>query len=281
VPKSSSGRSSFSHIVTLILLAALLVSGLRVSRTVSAATLRTWTGGHPPTALSSPTNWAGNVAPVAGDDLLFPAGPKRKSIRNNYPNGTTFNSLNFSGSNYNLRKNSLTLTGGINTSNSTGSNQISIPLQLNGAQAFTSTSVGSTLNLNGPINLNVNLLTFAGAGKTFAKGVISDSGALTKDGSGTLTLSANNSYSGVTTVAAGLLLVNGQQSSSPVVLTGGTLGGTGRVGSITGTSGAIKPGTAAAPGSVAPPAAAAPIRIVPWRGCHRACRRTARSSAAC
>ena len=69
-----------------------------------------------------------------------------------------------------------------------------------------------------------------------------------RDGSGTLTLSANNSYSGVTTVAAGLLLVNGQQSSSPVVLTGGTLGGTGRVGSITGTSGAIKPGTAAAPG---------------------------------
>ncbi len=78
--------------------------------------------------------------------------------------------------------------------------------------------------------------------------MISGSGGITKNGSGTLTLSANNTYTGVTTVAAGLLFVNGQQSSSPVVLTGGTLGGTGRVGSITGTSGAIKPGTAAAPG---------------------------------
>ena len=178
VPKSSSGRSSFSHIVSLLLLAALLVSGLRVSRTVSAATTRTWTGGHPPTALNSPTNWAGNVAPVAGDDLVFPTGVKRKSIRNNYPNGTSFNSLNFSGSNYNLRKNSLTLTGGINTSNTTGSNQISLPLQLNGAQAFTSTNVGSTLNLNGQIGLNGNLLTVAGAGKTSSIGVISGSGGI-------------------------------------------------------------------------------------------------------
>src|SRR4029079_3314960 len=49
-------------------------------------------------------------------------------------------------------------------------------------------------------------------------------------------------------VSGRLLPVNGQQSNSPVVLTGGTLGGTGRVGSITGTSGAIKPGTAAATG---------------------------------
>ena len=218
MPKSSSGKSSFSHIVTLILLAALLVSGLRVSRTVSAATLRTWTGGHPPTALSSPTNWAGNVAPVAGDDLLFPAGPKRKSIRNNYPNGTTFNSLNFSGSNYNLRKNSLTLTGGINSSNATGSNQISLPLQLNGAQAFTSTNVG-TLNLNGQIGLSGNLLTVTGPGKTSANGVISGTATsgITKNGSGTLTLSANNTYTGVTTVNGGLLLVNGQQYSLSTV----------------------------------------------------------------
>src|SRR4029434_5508969 len=138
------------------------VSGLRVSRTVSASTQRTWTGAHPPTALNNPSNWAGNVAPVDGDDLFFPAGIKRKSIRNNYPNQTSFNSLNFSGSNYNLKKNSLTLTGGINTSNLTGSNTISLPLGLDGAQAFTPSNGGTTLTLNGQLNLNGSLLTIAG-----------------------------------------------------------------------------------------------------------------------
>src|SRR3954466_13476022 len=97
---------SLSRSISFLLLAALLLAGLKVPTIAFAATQRTWSGGHPPTTLSSATNWIGNVVPVEGDDLLFPAGVKRKSIRNNYPNLTSFNSLNFSGSNYNLRKNS-------------------------------------------------------------------------------------------------------------------------------------------------------------------------------
>lgn len=238
-PNSTGASSRF---VSILLLAALLLTGLKLPTTAFAATQRTWTGAHPPTTLSSPGNWAGNVAPVEGDDLFFPAGIKRKSIRNNYPNLTSFSSLNFSGSNYNLRKNSLALTGGINTSNATGTNTISLPLRLDAAQAFTSGNSGTTLTLNGQLNLNGNLLTVTGAGNVVSNGVISNSGAITKNGTGTLTLSANNTYTGTTTLNAGTLLVNGSQSSSNVSVLGGVLGGSGRVGAITASGGSIRPG---------------------------------------
>jgi len=241
VSKSNLIKSS-SRFVSVLLLAALLLSGLKVPTIAFAATQVTWTGAHPPTALSNPANWLGNVAPAAGDDLFFPAGIRRKSIRNNYPNLTSFNSLNFSGSNYNLRKNSLTLTGGINTSNTTGTNLISLPLRLDGVQAFTSGISGTTLTLNGQLDLNGNVLTVTGAGNVTSNGVISSSGGITKSGSGTLTLGANNTYTGTTTMVAGSLLVNGSQSSSNVNLVGGILGGRGRVGAITGTGGSIRPG---------------------------------------
>jgi hypothetical protein len=120
VSRSKLAESSSVRLLSLLLLAAMLVSGLKVSTTDYAATQCTWTGGHPPTSLSSPSNWVGNVAPAAGDDLFFPSGVRRTSIKNNFPNQTSFNSLNLSGSNYNLKKNSVTLTGGINTSNPTG-----------------------------------------------------------------------------------------------------------------------------------------------------------------
>ncbi len=235
-------RRASSRSVSLLLVAALLLAGLQIPTIAFAATSRTWTGGHPPTTLSSPTNWAGSVAPVAGDDLFFPTGIKRKSIRNNYPNFTSFNSLNFSGSNYNLRKNSLALTGGINTSNSTGTNTISLPLRLDGAQTFTSGNSGTTLALNGQLNLNGSLLTVTGAGNVVSNGVISSAGAITKSGTGRLTLSANNTYTGTTTLNAGTLLVNGSQSGSSVSLAGGVLGGSGRVGAITASGGSIRPG---------------------------------------
>jgi T5SS/PEP-CTERM-associated repeat protein/autotransporter-associated beta strand protein len=73
---------------------------------------------------------------------------------------------------------------------------------------------------------------------------ISGNGTLSQLGAGTTTLSASNTYTGATTVAAGRLVVDGSIASSAVsVQNGGTLGGSGAVGSTTiDSGGTISPG---------------------------------------
>ncbi|QDU26437.1 Hemolysin, chromosomal [Anatilimnocola aggregata] len=57
-------------------------------------------------------------------------------------------------------------------------------------------------------------LTIGNASTTEIAGVISGSGSLTKQGAGTVTLGAANTYSGVTSITQGVLLVNGSLSNS-------------------------------------------------------------------
>lgn len=98
-------------------------------------------------------------------------------------------------------------------------------------------SSGATFDTNG------NAITLANA---FASG---STGAVTKIGAGSLTLAADNDYSGGTTVNVGTLLANAPTSStgsgSVVVNTGASLGGTGAIaGAANITSGAnLAPGT--------------------------------------
>ena len=71
---------------------------------------------------------------------------------------------------------------------------------------------------------------------------------LTKTGDGELLLSAANTYSGSTTVSAGSLIVNGDQSGATgvlSVLTNATLGGSGTIGGATTISGTLSPGNSA------------------------------------
>lgn len=79
-------------------------------------------------------------------------------------------------------------------------------------------------------------------------GIIQDGIRLTKDGPATLTLAYNCSYSGATTVEAGALLVNGNNSGANGAVTvknNATLGGTGTVGGSTTvqSGGILAPGT--------------------------------------
>jgi fibronectin-binding autotransporter adhesin len=101
-------------------------------------------------------------------------------------------------------------------------------------------TIGS-LEGSGNAFLGANSLTVGGnnANKTFS-GVIQDGGtgggtggSLTKTGTGTLTLTGANTYTGATTVNAGALFVNGSTSSSSAVTvnnSGTTLGGSGTIG---------------------------------------------------
>jgi len=82
-------------------------------------------------------------------------------------------------------------------------------------------------------------------GSTRFSGLIEGSGELRKFGTGTFELSGNNTYSGDTEVNAGVVLVNGSQSTSDVVVySSGTLGGIGTVGAIA-SSGTVAPGASA------------------------------------
>lgn len=90
------------------------------------------------------------------------------------------------------------------------------------------------------------LLTVGDGSDRTHSGVISQNagiGSLTKQGTGTLTLSGANTYTGATTVNAGLLNINGSSVSAVTVNTGGTLGGTGSIrGDVTIAGGTLAPG---------------------------------------
>jgi autotransporter-associated beta strand protein len=74
--------------------------------------------------------------------------------------------------------------------------------------------------------------------------VIQGANGFTKAGTGTMTMSAANVYSGTTAVNAGTLIVSGSASSSPFnVGVSGTLRGAGTIGNLT-ISGAVDPGNA-------------------------------------
>src|SRR5262245_26306908 len=98
--------------------------------------------------------------------------------------------------------------------------------------------VSSVVNNSGELNFNrVEDLTYAGA--------VSGSGLLTKQAAGKLTLTGTNTYTGVTGVSAGTLLVNGVIGNSAVFVTNGTLNGNGLIqGPVT-----VQSGGSLAPGA--------------------------------
>jgi autotransporter-associated beta strand protein len=91
-------------------------------------------------------------------------------------------------------------------------------------------------------------LVFNRSGAASYGGTLAGDGTLTKEGSGTLTLTSAGSfgYTGQTTVAAGSLIVSGTLASSAVVVESGAfLGGSGRIAqSVTvANGGSMSPGT--------------------------------------
>ncbi|WP_249119249.1 MULTISPECIES: autotransporter domain-containing protein [unclassified Bradyrhizobium] len=102
---------------------------------------------------------------------------------------------------------------------------------------------GTTGSILGDV-ANSGTLAFNRSDAVQFDGVVSGSGALQKDGAGALNLTGNNTYTGNTTVNAGLLAVNGSISSSAMttVNAGATLGGNGTVGNTTINGGTLAPG---------------------------------------
>lgn len=92
-----------------------------------------------------------------------------------------------------------------------------------------------TLNGNGTFDV-------AGSKTLALGGTLQGPGQLVKNGAGTLALSGSNTYTGGTVINAGTLSVTGTLASPVTVNAGGTLAGTGKVGSVAVQGGTIAPG---------------------------------------
>jgi fibronectin-binding autotransporter adhesin len=117
---------------------------------------------------------------------------------------------------------------------------------------LTTTGLGGSVvggaSTNSVLTLNIASGTNTFGGTLGGAGTNENNLALTKNGAGKLTLTGTNTYTGVTTVSTGSLIVNGSiASTSVVVAADATLGGSGSLGSAT-LSGAGMVGPGNSPG---------------------------------
>ncbi|MGJ8645116.1 MAG: beta strand repeat-containing protein [Luteolibacter sp.] len=140
------------------------------------------------------TNWLADLTPVSLDELIF-TGTANAATNNNLAAGTEFNGISFTntadGENFSLGGNSIILGGDIAQS------------------PADSGSITDTIALN--MELNGDRVVNSGTDHHLEiSKVISEDGSargLSKSGDGTLTLSAANTYSGVTSITGGILTV--------------------------------------------------------------------------
>jgi autotransporter-associated beta strand protein len=139
-----------------------------------------------------------------------------------------FNGGSFDGLLQNATVNLITGTGGVSLVgiNNTGGNTAQI-----GALNADSTSSLGGATYAGVQTYQIGAL----GGVSDIEGAVTGSSAIFKVGTGTLLLNnSGNTYTGVTTVSAGTLLVNGQITASPIIVnSGGKLSGVGSLGGAT------------------------------------------------
>ena len=107
--------------------------------------------------------------------------------------------------------------GGINMSAATQNLTIVDPLAMAINQSFL-VNTGQTLTLNGAVNISTATLTFGGGGTQIVNGAINDGGAggaIAESGSGTVILTASNSFTGSTTLSSGVMELDFSAAGAP------------------------------------------------------------------
>ncbi len=87
-----------------------------------------------------------------------------------------------------------------------------------GSITFDATASGNHVLAGGSLNLGVGKITVNAAGAAISSTITGNVG-LTKDGTGTLTLSGNNTYTGATTILQGMLVLDGGDLSDASTVT--------------------------------------------------------------
>ena len=182
-----------------------------------------WDGGGGNGFWNTGDNWSPNGIPSTGSTgtaLTFMGNVQNSTFNNLAATDPLFSGINFNNTGaannsnpFTLAGNRITLGGNIVTANNTAgttiTNIISLDMILNGDRTITTRQLSTSVQHN---------LTISG--------IISSSGAfgLTKDGSATLILSGNNTYTGATTVNAGTLILSGENTyTGATTVNSGTL----------------------------------------------------------
>jgi uncharacterized repeat protein (TIGR01451 family) len=102
----------------------------------------TWTGGGTDNNWTTAANW--DIAPTAGSRLVF-AGTTRQSPVNDFPTGTTFDSIKFTTSGFTLSGNAVTLSapGGVAIDDADSENAVDLPITLGADGQFAVTGAGA------------------------------------------------------------------------------------------------------------------------------------------
>ena len=185
-----------------------------------------WVGGGLDANFDTNPNWGNSAAPgFAGDSLTFAGIINPDPYMDNAYSVTSVTFSNNAGSfDITGNGNQLTLTGGGVVNSSANAQTLEVPVVF--TAAGTLNAAAGDLTLTGTVDNGGYPLTVTGTTNTTLNGAVSDTGGLTKSGSGTLTLAANNSYSGLTTVNAGTLNipVSGMVANSTNTIVGGAAG---------------------------------------------------------
>ncbi|GAB5562564.1 MAG: hypothetical protein SynsKO_42110 [Synoicihabitans sp.] len=183
-------------------------------------------------------NWDPTVVPSVGSDILFDDTYVTTDQTIDVAADRVVRSITFDAPHdYTLNNNTLTFNNqgvagfsGIATSQThgTGDNTINSDLVAENDITIRNNSAGE-LNIAGDLDLNANTVTFDGMGNlTSDSGIISGTGDVVKNDTGTVSLSGANTYTGGTLINNGTLNANNNNAlgTGAVELAGGTLGST-------------------------------------------------------
>ena len=176
-----------------------------LSGCLSKGAVIVWDGGGMDANWTTANNWSNNAAWNSSNDASF-ASSFASGTAINLNGSKTVNSLIITtASDFSLNHDTLTLTSG----------------------DLTRTAATGTTTLNNAVTLG-NSATWNITGSLISNGIISGAESLTKTGSGTLTLTAANTYTGDTTLSDGILNLRnsaalGNSSGNTVVNDGGEL----------------------------------------------------------
>ena len=139
--------------------------------------IKTWDGGGADANWTTAANWSTDVAPVAGDDLVFPAAAVQQSNNNNFFILTSFRSIMVEGGTYTIGGNPIRLTNGLTITS--GTQTFNFAITLSGAQTFFA-DLGATATIV-ILSVGSSALTIDGNG-VIGIGLISGSGSIIKNG---------------------------------------------------------------------------------------------------